>query len=97
MAYTAQEIIDHLRYFWQKAEGIDYGQEHEVMKAAAAQIESDAKVITALRETLEGYACYGLEKCPVPKLNDGSCIHAGTGHCGDAAFRAIEQTAGETN
>ena len=59
-----------------------------------AQIKSNAKVIAALREALEGYACYGLEKCPVPKLKDGSCIHAGTGHCGDTAFRAIEQTAG---
>ena len=39
MAYTAEEIISHLRYYWQKAEGLDYGQEHEVMRAAATEIE----------------------------------------------------------
>ncbi len=34
--------------------------------------------IDRLRTTLEEYACYG-PKCPVEKLQDGSCIHAGTG------------------
>jgi hypothetical protein len=68
---------------------------NRVIDRQDAKIESDAKVIAVLMETLEQYACHGLEKCPVQKLKDGSCVHTGTGHCGDAAFRAIEQTAGK--
>lgn len=37
--YTLDELVSHLRYFWQKAEGLDYGQEHEVMRCAADEIE----------------------------------------------------------
>ena len=53
MSYTAQELIDHLRYFWQKAEGLDYGQEHEVMKVAAAKIESDTAKIATLQSEVD--------------------------------------------
>lgn len=51
-----------------------------------------AAEIERLRAALEEYACYGLAKCNAPKLKDGTCIHAGSGHCGDLAFRALEQT-----
>ena len=53
---------------------------------------SYADEIERLRAVLEEYACYGLAKCNAPKLKDGTCIHAGSGHCGDLAFRALEQT-----
>lgn len=37
--YTTDELIRHLQFFWAKAEGLDYGPEHEVMKCAAERLQ----------------------------------------------------------
>lgn len=37
--YTTDELIHNLQYFWAKAEGLDYGQEHEVMRCAAEKLQ----------------------------------------------------------
>lgn len=41
--YTTEELIRYLRHFWEKAEGIDYGHEHEVMRCAADRLEKLAR------------------------------------------------------
>lgn len=37
--YTARELVTYLRQYWKNAVGIHYGQEHEIMKCAADEIE----------------------------------------------------------
>lgn len=36
--YTTDELIELLETFWEKATGLDYGQEHEVMRCAADRL-----------------------------------------------------------
>ncbi len=44
--YSTDELVRLLRHFWEKATGIDYGQEHEVMRCAADEIESLQAAVT---------------------------------------------------
>lgn len=37
--YTTDELITSLQFFWAKAEGLEYGQEHEVMRCAAEKLQ----------------------------------------------------------
>ena len=37
--YTTDELIRYLQFFWAKAEGLDYGHEHEVMRCAAERLQ----------------------------------------------------------
>ena len=39
---------------------------------------------------LEGYQCYGKERCKEIKLKDGTCIRGLDGTCGDEAFEALK-------
>lgn len=37
--YTTDKLIEGLQYYWAKAEGIEYGHEHELMKCAAEKLQ----------------------------------------------------------
>ena len=47
--YTTDELIEYLQFFWAKAEGLEYGHEHEVMRCAAAKLQE----LSAYRLKLE--------------------------------------------
>lgn len=37
--YSTDQLIQYLKLFWAKAEGLDYGHEHEVMHCAALRLQ----------------------------------------------------------
>jgi gluconate kinase len=62
--YTTEELIRYLTEIWEKAKGIEYGQEHEIMRCAAlrlAKLQEDRQKLdqrihnqrVALRENWE--------------------------------------------
>lgn len=63
--YTIDELIEHLNAFWEKATGLAYGQEHEVMHCAAKELETLTKEHELMRQTLQtiaGGASDGLQR-----------------------------------
>ena len=46
--YTIDQLIEYLNIFWEKATGLDYGQEHEVMHCAAIKLAEMRHALTPL-------------------------------------------------
>jgi hypothetical protein len=47
--YTTDELVTLLQLFWARAEGLEYGHEHEVMRCAAEKLQE----LSAYRIKLE--------------------------------------------
>lgn len=50
--YSTGELVDLLRHFWDLATGTSYGHEHEVMRAAADDLERKDAELAKLRKAL---------------------------------------------